>query len=157
RVFMDHLAAFARQCLAEDVSAAVGQFFVVLRGRLNDQLRDLTFCRQRLRHVVETMSEPANSLDDPIEHHQGTEVSPSPVPLVSAESFWEAIREATTARVVLPTGEVDLEQAAKRFVSTLTSEQWLQLDQSLQDQVLAPRGGLYKACMNASDLIRHLA
>jgi serine/threonine protein kinase len=165
RVFLDHLAAYARQCLAEDTSAAVGQFFVFLRGRLTDQIRDMTFCRQRLRHVQDAFGEECNPLDEPSEHHQGTEVSPSPVPVISAEAFWEAIRESGTTRVVLPTAPQgrsahaprDLEQAARRFLTTLTTEQWTQLDQALQEQVLAPRGGLYRACMNSGDLIRHLA
>src|SRR5207237_2201542 len=39
----------------------------------------------------------------------------------------------------------------------LTPEQWVQLDQALQDRVLAPRGGLQKACLNTNDVVRHLA
>ena len=39
RVFVDHLAAFARQCLAEDLSAAVMQFYAALRGRLGDRTK----------------------------------------------------------------------------------------------------------------------
>jgi hypothetical protein len=58
RVFVDHLAAFARQCLAEDTQSAVQHFFAGLRGRLNDRLRDLTFCRQRLRHMQESRPAP---------------------------------------------------------------------------------------------------
>jgi serine/threonine protein kinase len=53
RVLMDRLAAYARQCLAEDLSAAVLLFFHTLRVRLSDRLRDLSLCRQRLRHLVE--------------------------------------------------------------------------------------------------------
>ena len=52
---MDHLAAFGRQCLADDVAGAVLHFYGLLRGRLDDRLRDLTFCRQRLRHVQEML------------------------------------------------------------------------------------------------------
>ena len=40
RVFMDHLAAFARQCLGDDLAAAVLLFFGHLRGRLGEHLRD---------------------------------------------------------------------------------------------------------------------
>src|SRR5262249_9121258 len=65
RVFVDHLAAFARQCLAEDLGASVMQFYASLRGRLGDRMRDLGFCRQRLRHVQEVLSRPVE--DDEIE------------------------------------------------------------------------------------------
>jgi hypothetical protein len=84
------------------------------------------------------------------------EVSPSPTPLMTTDTFWESIRESATTRVVLPEGESDLEQAARHYIETLSAEQWTQLDQAFQDQVLAERGGLFKACMSASDLVRHL-
>ncbi|HZY87400.1 MAG TPA: tubulin-like doman-containing protein [Gemmataceae bacterium] len=160
RVFMDHLAAFARQCLVEDTAAAVLQFFAFLRGRLSDRLRDLTFCRQRLRHLAESMASGDWALGNDDDRNglvSHPEVSPSPTPLMTTDSFWESIRESATTRVVLPEGESDLEQAARHFVQTLTAEQWTQLDQVFQDQVLAERGGLFKACMSASDLVRHLA
>ena len=60
RLFVDHLAVYARQCMADDVSAVVGQFFASLRGRLGDRLRDLAFCRQRLRHMQETLNNAEN-------------------------------------------------------------------------------------------------
>jgi hypothetical protein len=41
-------------------------------------------------------------------------------------------------------------------VATLTAEQWGQLDQAFQDQILAVRGGLHKACLATGDMIRHL-
>jgi eukaryotic-like serine/threonine-protein kinase len=160
RVFMDHLAAFARQCLVEDTAAALLQFFAFLRGRLADRLRDLSFCRQRLRHLAESLSNgewAADTEEDRAGLLSHPEVSPSPTPLMTTDSFWESIRESATTRVVLPEGESDLEQAARHFVATLTAEQWAQLDQASQDQVLAERGGLFKACMSASDLVRHLA
>jgi serine/threonine protein kinase len=155
RVFIDHLAAYARQCLAEDVSTSLHLCYALLRSRLEERLRDLTFCRQRLRHMHEALDAATCSLD-----HLGdgpvAEFSPSPTPLVSTETFWEAIRESATTRVVLPEGEANLEQAANHFVATLTTEQWLQLDQAFHDQVLAERGGLHKACLATNDLVRHL-
>lgn len=156
RVFMDHLAAFARQCLAEDLLAAVQEFFHVLSGRLADQVRDLTFCRQRLRYMEEALEGPADELEDLQEAVLSGEMSPSPSPPMTTETFWESIRESTTTRVVLPSGEEELPQAASRFLATITAEQWNQLDLALQDQVLAFRGGLYRACMGTTDLIRHL-
>jgi hypothetical protein len=178
RVFVDHLAAFARQCLAEDTLAAVQQFYGFLQGRLADRLRDLSFCRQRLRHMQEALtSEAANGelgvgseewgvrseetdLSSPSSlltpHSSLAPGTDSPTPVPSAQSFWESIRESATARVVLPDGAADLEQAARRFLETLTAEQWTQLDQVVQDQVLAARDGLQKALLSTTDLMRHL-
>jgi serine/threonine protein kinase len=176
RLFVDHLAVYARQCMADDVSAVVGQFFACLRGRLDDRLRDLTLCRQRLRHIQETLANAENGeelmvadslresvKEEPIAerlaHYQLPSSSPelSPTPVLSTEAFWEAVRESATHRVVLPEGVEQLETAANRFLASLNPEHWDDLDQSLQDQVLAPRHGLFQACMNTNDLIRHLA
>lgn len=166
RVFVDHLAAFARQCLAEDTLSAVQQFYGLLQGRLAERLRDFGFCRQRLRHMQEALAQTGgedggSALQFPIDELAATAalnggLDYSPTPLQSAESFWESIRESATARVVLPDGVNNLEQGARRFLETLTPEQWTQLDQAVQDQVLAARDGLQKALMSTSDLLRHL-
>ncbi len=58
---------------------------------------------------------------------------------------------------MLPDGETDLERAAARFVEMLTAEQWNRLDQALQDNVLAPLGGLHHVCVSSGDLLRGLA
>ncbi|MGH7227472.1 MAG: hypothetical protein ACRELF_30030, partial [Gemmataceae bacterium] len=143
RVFIDHLAAFARQCLAEDTLSAVQQFYVFLHGRLSDRLRDLTFCRQHLRKLLETLANNSTdagtdalrlSLEDTLSAAASASTACSPAPL-SAQSFWDLIRESATARVVLPDGVADLEQSARRFLDAITSEQWIQLDQVFQDQV----------------------
>jgi serine/threonine protein kinase len=155
RVFMDHLAAFSRQCLAEDLAAAVWQFFVVLRGRLTDRLRDLTLCRQRLRHALEALDIDEHVAEDPPESTTVPDI-PTPTPIFSTETFWEVLRDLRTARVVLPDGVTDLEEAARSFIYTLSSEQWLALDQEFQDEVLSVRGGLYQACVKMADLSKHL-
>jgi hypothetical protein len=175
RVFVDHLAAYARQCLAEDIANAVQHFYAGLRGRLEDWLRDLSFCRQRLRHMQEALEQPDFLLGWEAEAaDQATFARPNPAsfaggpnwgnpagsltssPMATAESFWESIRASATTRVVLPAGESDLEQAARRFLTTLNAEHWSQLDQAFGDQVLAVRGGLQRACLDTNDLLRHL-
>ncbi len=165
RVFIDHLAAFARQCLAEDTLSAVQQFYGFLQGRLADRLRDLSFCRQRLRHLQETLAESTGetstssnpSADEYFSPSNGNGVvEHSPTPVLSTESFWASIRESATARVVLPDGVKDLEKAARRFLETLTVDHWTQLDQAFQDQVLSQRDGLQKALLGTTDLLRHL-
>jgi hypothetical protein len=154
RVFMDHLAAYARQCLAEDLGAAVQQFLATLDGRLHERLRDLSFCRQRLRHLqISLEASAAAEVDD---GRSGPEISPNS-PLASTESFWDAIRQSATTRVVLPDGETELERAARRFLGSLGPSQWGLLDQALQDGALGPLGGLHRACTSSADLMRSLA
>src|SRR5262249_6234467 len=53
RLFMDHMAVFARQCLAAELAGSGQLFFTVLSGKIEDRLRELQFCRQRLRTVVD--------------------------------------------------------------------------------------------------------
>jgi hypothetical protein len=157
RVLMDHLAAFARQRLAEEIMAVVPLFFELLRGRLADRLREMTFCRQRLRHLQENLESPLDEANDLSSTPLGVGMTPGHSPVPSAESFWESIRHSATIRVVLPEGETDLEHAAARFSATLTQVQKTQLDQALQDGVLARLGGLHAACAGNSELTRILA
>ncbi len=157
-VFLDHLAAFARQCLTEEAIAAGQMFFAFLNRRLGDRLRELDFCRQRLRHLQESLQSPEEdeSMDlagTPL----GLALTPGHSPLPSTESFWEAIRQSATTRVVLPEGADDLERSAAQFTATLGPEHQTQLDQTLQDRVLGVRGGLYAACAASADLVRGLA
>jgi hypothetical protein len=159
RSFMEALSHYARQRLAEEMTAAVRHFFMALRGRLEERRRDLGFCRQRLRHLMEALEGLTGVEDDPLALTRpgldSTTMSHSPAP--SAESFWEAIRESATARVVLPDNEQDLERAAVRFLQSLAPEHWLQFDKDLHERVLTPRGGLHSACMSAGDVVRTLA
>jgi serine/threonine protein kinase len=156
RVFLDHLSAFARQCLKEDIGVATRLFFASLRGRLSDRLRDMAFCRQRLRHMKETLETPLMTTDDLADTPPPVDVTPAPSTSPSPESFWESIRQSTTTRVVLPAEDEDLEHAAFRFLGTLKPEHWIQLDQNLQDTVLSSLGGLCRACLGPTDPIRHL-
>jgi hypothetical protein len=155
RVFLDHLAAFARQCLAEDVSATVAHFYGLVRGRLAERTQELGFCRQRLRHMQEALESAAALPDEEPDPLRNGELTGTTTPVPTATTFWETIRASATTRVVLPAGEADLERAAERFLDTLTPDQWAQLDQALQDQVLSAQGGLH-AALTRGDLLRHV-
>src|SRR5439155_16580531 len=132
------------------------RFFQCLSGRLDEHLRELTFCRQRLRHLQENLEAPAEEGNDLENSHLGVGVTPGHSPLPSAASFWESIRQSATVQVVLPAGETDLECAAEQFSSTLSQEQKIQLDQVLQDRVLGALGGLHAVCSGNADLARTL-
>jgi hypothetical protein len=156
RVFMDRLAAFARQCLAEELFGVGQKFFVLLQGHLAERVRDLTFSRQRLNYVSENLDMPA---DDGAEgngaiHDLG--LTPTHSPLSTPDAYWESIRRSATNRVVLPEAVADLEEAAARFAGRISHEVLAQLDQVLQDRVLAERNGLQAACSASGDVLRHL-
>ncbi|MCS7045586.1 MAG: hypothetical protein NZO58_04440, partial [Gemmataceae bacterium] len=158
RHFMDTLTLYARQRLAEEVHFAVKNCYASLAGRLADRSRDLGFCRQRLRSLMENLDcNPADENEDLTGTRPASEHTLTRSPLPTPDAFWEVIRDSATARVILPDNEDDLERAALRFLQNLSAEHWLQLDKELNDRVLVPRGGLQSACINSGDLTRQLA
>jgi serine/threonine protein kinase len=154
RIFMESLTHFARQRLAEETLWAVRHCFIALNGKLAERGRDLGFCRQRLRHLQDTIESGPADPDEEARLRTDHTLAQSPLP--STESFWEAIRQSSTARVVLPDNEEDLERAALRFLQRLTPEQWTTMDKDLNERVLLPRGGLHGSCMNSGDITRVL-
>jgi eukaryotic-like serine/threonine-protein kinase len=157
RLFMDHMAIFARQCLAAELAGSGQLFFTLLAARIEDRLRELQFCRQRLRTVVDYLSSAQENINDLANAVSGSGVRAMHWALSSAESFWDSIRHSSTVRVILPDGDRDLGTAAMRFAATLTTEQRSQLDQALQDGILGPQRGLQNACAGSGDLTRLLA
>jgi hypothetical protein len=157
RTFLEKLAHYGHLRLAEELISAAKQAFNQLAGKLADRLRDLGFCRQRLRHLQESLDRPAHDGDEDLNgtHAGAGDRTQGRSPLPSAESFWDTIRETQSARVVLPNGQSDLEQAALHFLQNLNPDQWLQLDSELHEKVLEPQGGLHGACMNG-DLTRQM-
>jgi eukaryotic-like serine/threonine-protein kinase len=155
--FVECLSHFARQRLAEEVIVAGRQFFSALNGRLAERLRDLGFCRQRLRHLEEALdAAPSDAEEEMAATRAAADPGISRSPLPSPEAYWEAIRQSATARVVLPEEESDLERAALRFLQKLTPAQWVELDQELNERVLVTQGGLHKACMAGGEMNRAL-
>ncbi len=157
RLFMDHMAIFARQCLAAELAGSGQLFFTLLSAKVEDRLRELQFCRQRLRGVVDYLGSAQENINDLASAVSGSGVRAMHWALSSAESFWDSIRQSSTVRVILPDGDRDLGTAAMRFASTLTTEQRSQLDQALQDGILGPQRGLQNACAGSADLTRLLA
>lgn len=157
RHFMDCLALFARQRLNEELIGAVRHTYSNLAARLADRGRDMGFCRQRLRHLQESLdSRPLDPDEDMASTRTGADYTMTRSPLPSTESIWEGIRQSATARVVLPDAEEDLERASLRFLQALPADMWNTLDKELHERILEPRGGLHGACMNSGDMTRQL-
>lgn len=157
RIFMDHLSDFVHLRLDEELRGAARFCLINLAGRLAERSRDLGFCRQRLRHMQQSLQNgPADPAEEMATLRPGAEHPLTRSPLPSANTYWEAIRQSATARVLLPDGQDDLEQAALRYLQGLHSDHWEQLDRELYENVLLPQGGLHGACISG-DLTRQLA
>jgi serine/threonine protein kinase len=156
RLFMDHLAAFARQSLNEEVQAAGQRFLASLATCLNEKLGELVFVRQRLGHLcdklVSTLDDGPRELALGVGQEQLLEQSPTQTP----GSFWESMGQSATVRVVLPNGEQSLEDAADAFVATINAAQMTELDLALHECVLAPLGGLRRACAVGGEINKYL-
>ena len=159
RHFLEQLGHYAHLRLAEELIGATKQCYSQLASKLADRVRDLGFCRQRLRHLQENLDHPITNDEDDLNGthaNAGDRTAIGASPLPSTEAFWDTIRQSDTARVVLPNHQDDLEQAAVCFLEDLKPDQWLQLDRELHENVLEPQGGLVGACMNG-DLTRQMA
>ena len=158
RNFFELLAQYARQRLAEELLTAVKNTYSGLGGKFADRSRDLGFCRQRLRRMMEDLDsgrEPEDS-EDMVSTHAG-EMTAMHSAVAGTDAFFEIARQSSTVRVVLPEGDDELEPAAIRFLQKLTREEWKVLDKELTERVLTPRGGLHSACVNSGDLTKNLA
>lgn len=146
RAFLDQARLFCRQRIAQDLLEAGVQFFMTLRGRMEERLRDLGFARQRLKHLrqilvaASAVGVEAASYDAA---GAGLEIS---------DPFWEAVRGTAAVEIVLPAGVPDLETSADQFVQSLRPEHWLGLDEWLQNEVLAPHGDLHIAATAGADV-----
>src|SRR5262249_41934997 len=92
RASVDRLAAVARQRLAEEVTGAARHFYLALSGKLGERLREMNFCRQRLRHLQEYLESPIyNHDEEEMATTRAGELTVSHSPMPSTESFYDAI------------------------------------------------------------------
>lgn len=146
RTFVDAVRQFARNRIAQDILEAGVQFFMTLRGRLEDRIRDFGFARQRLKHLRQVLAAPAGGIPDwpvGIESHTAFDIR---------DPFWDAVQGSATVRIVLPAGVTDLEQSAEQFTNSLHPEHWFALDEWLQSEALAPMGDLHLAAAVGADV-----
>jgi hypothetical protein len=152
RNFIAQLGQFARLRIAQDRLECGLFFFRSLRGELDDRLRDLGFSRQRLKALEQVLVAPVGDWRDQTAHKNGaTDES-----LDLLDPFWEAVQRTGSVEIILPFGIPDLEETAAQFVASLQPEHVRQLDEELQEKVLAPLGDLLSACTGNANLLRHL-
>jgi eukaryotic-like serine/threonine-protein kinase len=152
RNFIGQLANFARLRITQDRLECGLFFFRALRGELDDRLRDLGFSRQRLKALEQVLVTPVGDWQNPASAGSGRTSDE----LDFADPFWEAVQRTGSVEINLPFGIPDLEETAAQFVASLQSGHIRQLDEELQEKVLAPLGDLLSACTGNSNLLRHL-
>lgn len=146
RYFLDQIRAFARVRLQEDFADATAKFYRALRGRIDDQLRDLAYCRTRIDGLVQALESPIANL--PVS-------SDTPVAL-SEEALQNTLHPTNTLNVVLPAGESHIDRAANKLVKGIKASDVQRLEVALQKLVLEPRGGLTSLCVMNADMGRTL-
>jgi eukaryotic-like serine/threonine-protein kinase len=127
------LTQYATARTEEEGQSAAVRFYRKLKAGLEDRLRELAICRQRLTNLRRALEVPETA---------GASICGGPSP---------------TVELLLPDGGEEVEWAAKRFVETVTADNLANLDHALQALVLEPRGGLFGACQKAGDFMGDLA
>jgi hypothetical protein len=145
--FLDQVRAYARVRLQEDLADATARFYRALRARVEEQLRELAYCRTRIDVLVQAMESPAANL--PV-----TSETPGPI---SEEALQQTLHPTNTLNVVLPAGDRHIERSAARVVKSMKPQDVMRLEVALQKLVLEPRGGLTALCAVNADMSRTLA
>lgn len=146
RHFLDQLRGFARLRLQEDLLDATARAYRAFRVKVDDRLRDLSFCRTRLQHLVQALESPLANLppsgDTPL--------------ALSEEALQQTLHPTNTLQVVLPSGDNHIERSARTLVKGVKAPDLLRLEHALQKLVLEPRGGLTALCQVNADMLRTL-
>ncbi|MCS7044933.1 MAG: protein kinase [Gemmataceae bacterium] len=115
------------QCL---LLGRINKLYVSLRGHLNDQIREVGFCRQRLGELLGLLN------DKPLA---------SPPPL------------ASFGKLLLPPGCTTIDDAVARLDDRLTREQIIAFDTLLQGVIRQQYKALLNVCLGPSNMVRTLA
>ncbi len=146
RHFLEQLRTFARHRLQEDLLDATARFYRALQGEIEIQLRDLTFCRNRLAHLLQILDSPLANLPS----HGDTPIA------MSEESLQQTLHPTNTIQVVLPRGEKHIDRSVQQVLQTVKDSDMLRLEHALQKLVLESRGGLTGLCRINADIFRTL-
>jgi hypothetical protein len=146
RHFFEQIRTFARVRLQEDLADATAKFYRALRGRIDELLREVAFCRTRLDTIIQ-------SLESPLAHLPASADTPVSV---AEEALQHTLHPTNTLNIVLPAGDTHIERAANKIVKTLKPSDIQRLEVALQKLVLEPRGGLKSLCQLNADMHRTL-
>ncbi|MCS6865801.1 MAG: tubulin-like doman-containing protein [Gemmataceae bacterium] len=146
RHFFEQIRTFARVRLQEDLADATAKFYRALRNRIDEQLRELAFCRTRIETVIQ-------ALESPLAHLPPSADTPVSV---AEEALQHTLHPTNTLNIVLPAGDTHIERSANKIVKTMKPDDVQRLEVALQKLVLEPRGGLKSLCLLNADMNRTL-
>jgi eukaryotic-like serine/threonine-protein kinase len=112
------------------VLSHINRLYVSLRGQLSDQLREVGFCRARLGELLNMVKPTADTA---------------------------AIEAVASARVLLPAGCSNLDDALEQLDKDVTRDDLLALDQQIQALIRQHFRALVTVCMGSSAMVRTLA
>ncbi len=155
RHFVERCQQYVQARLSEDFQNSLTQTYRKIQGKLEEQLRDLSFCRQRLSHLDQMLQSPA----DPFALNAGARdvASTSKKPAGQTSKSTQLQSYSRMIEIRLPYGESSIENATRRFIQSLLPENTKKLEEVLQAIVLSPLGGLFAICRKNYDLLRQLA
>jgi serine/threonine protein kinase len=138
RDFLQNFPKWRNQCL---LLQTVGRALVGLRGTMNDQLREINFCRVRLGELaqvfgVEQLSVRARLLDEP------AEALPPPLP--------------GQVRCLLPAGCKTLQEAVEHFVRDTSPDDLHALDAQVQVMIAEQFRSLFQVCMASANVLKNV-
>ncbi|MCS7021636.1 MAG: protein kinase [Gemmataceae bacterium] len=160
RHFVEQHRHFVQLRLREIWQEAAAAFYRLARQRLEEKRRETETARLRLREIARRLQSDGdcNTATDTPGRLGGKGLTP-PATGNSAERKMpsgDKLLEEGTGQLLLPEGEAHWEQAVQHLAARWTTEQLLHLEQTLDQLVLAPRGGLLAVCRLHADLDRLL-
>ena len=133
---VDMLTSYAKCCYQSQVLQHITRLYVSLRGLLSDQVREVGFCRQRLRELASLLQ------------YDGKAGNPK-----ETNGPDENARE----KYLLPEGCVDLKDAVEKVSAQVGPEDLLEFDKLVQQLLQEQFQALVHVCMGPPTMVRNLA
>lgn len=125
------LRSYAKSRYQSAVLLGLNSLYVCLRGLLSDQMREISFCRQRLIELADLVREPAAS---------------------------EGPNKSAAQRLLLPPGCDNIQDAVRQVDGALAQPDLLAFDALIQEELIRKQyRALVNVCMASSTVIRDLA
>jgi len=126
------LRSYPRQRFQSQVLQHVTGAFISLRGQLNDELREVNFCRVRLTELLRQLEEGGRR-----------------------GSVQGGVRPEL-CKLLFPSGCRDLGEAVERFLAQITPEILLELDTCIEEMLKAQFKALVNVCLNTANQLRNV-
>lgn len=130
RTLLSTLEVFAKKRIIQESHESAAKVFKKVQLGLEDKIRELSICRQRLTSLRNL--------------------------LVIPEDAKVQTSKIAGLEVVLPDGDNDLQNSAKRFANEIAPENLTRLDDVLQNLILANHGGLIAICQRPGEVMPEL-